>query len=137
MTLDYDLIALVTPLPDYRLCWMLNRLLDVDFLRVDDIEVNFPRRKQIGFFPRFRYYRPVERQLYHLVVNKGRHFNLLPEHGKVDYILMIRGFEESDSRTELVLQLRNIRQVQAVFALEPDDLKSKSNLIFDDDADLE
>lgn len=65
-----------------------------------------------------------------LVANQGTQGALLPEYKTLDYFLTIEAEPEPDA-TEIRDALREIRPVLACYTIEPEEIKSRENLIFD------
>jgi hypothetical protein len=133
--IDYDLIAIVSSLRNYRLAFLVNKGPGLDFARSDDLPLDLPRQKRIAYFPRFYYYEPLDKTHYYLVNNfaASSSSRMIPELRQVDFLLLLKG-----NRTEAVMQnivagVSKITNVQTCFEVKVDQLYSKHNLIFDDE----
>lgn len=130
---DFSLFALVGPMKGFRLCWMLDQKLNLHLHRLDDLELTSKRDKQTLYFQLFEHQPPIEEEenylRYTLVGNKTSNGFLIPEQKVVDYYLKLEGeFSEKDiDSVKYTLSL--IPELQHVFEVNPETLKSKKNLI--------
>jgi len=65
-----------------------------------------------------------------LLANKGTQSFLVPEMKQIDYFLMIHNLINHKDQDVLIAEISRIPLVQAVFVLDPADLRSKENLLF-------
>lgn len=128
---EFSLICIISSLKDYRLCWAINRALNIQLARQDDLKVNNEKKRQEGFFNLFRYEDEINFLHYTLIANKSAGAFLLPEMKQVDYLLMLRGDAAEDAKEELIQQLKNLAGIEALFAANPAELRSKENLILE------
>ena len=49
-------LGLVTDEPDYKLCWMINRSLAMNFEKEDDLQLFHPKLKEEQVFSLFSYH---------------------------------------------------------------------------------
>jgi hypothetical protein len=125
---DFDLLALVTPLKGHRLCWLLNRDLGFSFARKSDIELNRSSDKQLDHFPIYQSDDALTRTQYFVLSNKYNGAMLIPEVKEADYFLMIKGKADKE---KLMQSLGQELQLQAIFEVDPEGLKSREHLIFE------
>ena len=109
------------------MCWLINKQLNVNLERGEDIEVEYKERNSVHSVFTGEY----EDEHCHITLIKNRDSEgiLLPELKHIDYLLMIEEFPGEDD--DLAQVLRSISQVKAVYQIEPNDLKSKEHLIID------
>lgn len=130
LKMDYHflLVGISSTEEDYKLCWHLNKLLQLDFERVEDLEI-LAGDKNLTFAV-FEYEDQEIEVFYYLICNKHPLGLLVPEEAKADYILKISGEYEMVDRAELIKKIRNIQPVITAYALEPGRMKSVDNLLF-------
>lgn len=129
---DFDLIALVSPVKDYRLCWLINKHLNIDLCRNEDLEINLTREKKLAYFSLYSYYDNLDKLSVFLLNNKFNNDYLLPELKQADFLLMIKGGLADIEKDRYVSAIKAIPVVQTLFEINPYSLKSKQNLIFDE-----
>lgn len=134
---DFDLLAIHSTLDSYRMAYLLNQALEVNFKNIDKLH-NF------DFFE----YEDVNNQiLWNLIANKG-YFKeenlkststlfsttartrayLIPEHKKVDFFIKIE--KATYDIQNIMTKINTIPQIITTFAIDFESLKSKNNLIF-------
>lgn len=130
LDLDFELLALTSPLRDYRLCHMLNTRMHFHFRKTEDYILNLNADGGPTYFSRYTdYWESGENELF-LLANKGSEGFLLPEMSRVDYFMMIKGHVDEPDMQHILSGLNRIDDIQAVIQINPVKVKSKENLIF-------
>ena len=121
---DFNLIGISCHSKDYRLCWELNKALNIGLERAADYQLEKSS---------FSFYEYIDEDNYlehYFIANKGNSGFLIPEQKAVDYFLMSKG-NVSDSLTdEFICKINTISVVLTSFKIDPNQLKSKQNLLF-------
>ncbi|MBY0486174.1 MAG: IPExxxVDY family protein [Flavobacteriaceae bacterium] len=148
---DYHLIAIHTSLEDYRLAYFLNRDLDI-CLSKNESDVQSLVKQGKTSFVRFTYEDENKIINWDLVQNKNEVVGienienrdlfsnstnsfsstayLLPEYKKVDFLLKIGNAEKEININEIVSKINSIDNINMVYSVDVDKIKSKNNLIF-------
>ena len=121
---DFVLIGIVCQHKDYRLCYELNRQLEINLVREKDYEVSVARRMNPALFSFFKYEND-EQDFYYVFENKGKHAMLIPEQKQIDYFLMIRESFKRLNISDLVNSVKQIPVVLGAYPIEPRSLKSR------------
>ena len=129
---DFDLIAIVSAFKDYRLCWNFNRTFNFDFSRLDDIEINLKKKKKIVYFSIYQYKETQNNRIFYLIANKFSGEYLIPELKEVDFFIMLKGNISKEEKINIMKILKSLSMIQTVFEVNPNNLRAKQNLIFDD-----
>jgi len=142
---DYVLIGIHSTEEDYRLAYLLNTHLNTRFKRFKD---NLDFSNSEAEYPLFEYKDERNYINYYFINNKyitevkdpinpglfGGNYStveyLIPEKNKIDFFLKIEGSNDDAFVKTLVDKLNNINQIITSFTIEPNNLKSKNNLIF-------
>lgn len=139
---DYDflLIGICTHAKDYRLCWEINKILEIKLERVDDTMLNthtkdFSVKKGTshGELSAYSIYFCEEEEsnnCFHVISNKSSNGILIIEQKQVDYFLRIKGNNDSDYQVELIKKLKNISIVLTAYEIDLNKLKSKHKFLF-------
>lgn len=134
LSLDYDfdfkLIAIVSPLKDYRLCWFLNKSLTINFSKAEDLSINDKKKNLLSNFSTFEYQDELNKITYRLIANKSGGNQLLKSMKQADYLLMLDGSYGDLNLSSIKEQLSEIQDVQTVFEIDPNNLKEKDYFIF-------
>ena len=125
---DFNLIGISAYSKDYRLCWELNRLLNVDLKKEEDIILTSKKGDKMEFSMYFHQNTLTEKDL-RLVKNKKEGRIIIPEQPKADYFLILYDFDTYEIK-EIIEKLKKINVVLTAFQVEISTLKSKQNLLF-------
>ena len=145
---SFSLIAIHCRLEDYRLAYLLNKHLNSSLVRLpQDLDYKY-------FDANYSIYGWEDQQnqmTWNLISNvckkeeaslqsSGSLFNtdqtvlktyhLLPEFKKVDFFIKITTDEEMVDENELIKKLQVIPQLITSYSIDPENIKSKDNLIF-------
>lgn len=128
LDLDFVLIAITSQLKDYMLCFKLNRQLNINFYKIDELIIENNSGEQ--FFSMYYYQIPETETDFYLLANKGDSGYLIPEMKTVDYFILIRNYISEEEITELINGINKLPEVLVAIEVDPKRLKSKENLIF-------
>jgi hypothetical protein len=149
--IDYNLIAIHTVLEDYRLAYYINQKLPINLSKSKD-EIGVTIKEGEAFFLKFSYNDEVNDIMWSLISNQNEiivrkkstgqnlflntaveistKVYLVPELKKVDYFLKIDNNIGSIDTNNIIKSINTIDRIAAVYAVVPDKIKSKNNLIF-------
>lgn len=122
---DYMLLGIVSAEPDYKLSLSINRKLRLDLRHKVPIELN----DEYGVnhqFSRFMDQSLNDGLTYNLISNKSGNAIFLKKLNKIDYLLQVLSAENNFNRENLILALRSVETITAVFPLEPGEIKDKN-----------
>jgi len=149
--IDYDLIAIHSVMEDYRLAYFLNQKLPVVLSKSEE-EIGVTVKEGEAFFLKFIFNDFKNDIVWSLIPNKdeivikkksvGQNLflntaveiatkvYLLPELKKVDYFLKIKNNKGTFDVDQIIKQINTIDRIASVYAVIPEKIKSKNNLIF-------
>jgi hypothetical protein len=127
---DFILIGIICQRKDHKLCYEINRKLEIDLVKCPDYELFLTVRKTHSFFAKFGYKNP-EGDKFILLSNKGTRGILLQEQPQLDYLFMITENQLNDSYSTVVKTLKDIPIILGAFALDPLQLPSREYLILE------
>lgn len=130
LDLDFVLVAITTPLKDYKLCYQVNKQLSVNFCRISELELVFNGDESPLVFSRYNYEDTQSETIFYILANKGAEGLLIPEMRNVDFFLLIKNYIDRDDLHYLITGINKIPEVLVAVEIEPKKLKSKENLIF-------
>lgn len=139
LQIDYDyefgLLAIVTPMRDYRLCYFINKYSPLELIRRDDLSVTDIKKRTASYFSIYSYSDLLDHADFYLVNNKNPVSNklLLPELRQIDYLFKVVGNAFEEKKKWLNRELNLIPQIQTCFEVDINSINSKQNLIFDDE----
>ena len=148
---DFELIAIHSPLEDFRLAYFLNKNLPVLFSKSKQ-SIEVATKDGEAFFSKFIFDDEDNDMQWSLVQNKieiiandtnsgqdlflDANFEietsvfLIPEFKKVDYFLKIENNHDTFELDEIIRKINTIERISTVYTIDPDKIKSKNNLIF-------
>ncbi|MBP8158326.1 MAG: IPExxxVDY family protein [Flavobacterium sp.] len=148
--IDYQLIAIHSPLEDYRLAYYINQNLPIN-LKKSNCNIHISNKDGETQFTRFIFeddkdiaWNLVQNQNdatlssennnQGLFANSSNEFApkiyLIPEFKKVDYFLKIENDEVAIDVSKIIKSIKKIDRVSTVYVVEAEKVKSKNNLIF-------
>jgi hypothetical protein len=127
---DFVLIAVTTSLKDYRVCFLINKYLNFNFVKNDDLEVDIIPGSEPVLFSLYRYTWETTETDFFFIGNKGSDGYLIPEIKSADYFLMIRNYIDDNELDTIVSSLNKIPEIVAAVKIDPKKIKSRENLLF-------
>ena len=142
---DYTLIGVHTTLNDYRLAYLLNKHLQVNFRRAN-YDLDFFQKNIESSYVVYEYTNTKLDQDWFLISNVFKYTleaesislfgqsdstsYLIPEKKKVDFFLKIEGEFDYDFIVKLIENINQVPQIITSYEIEVNSLKSKDFLIF-------
>ncbi|TRO67454.1 IPExxxVDY family protein [Christiangramia sabulilitoris] len=148
---NFNLIAIYSSLEGYKLAYFLNKHLKIKLER-EPRDIDFNHTEYDAFYALFSHKDPNSYYSLDLVCNKFKgkpkkilssgslfaeeelspqEVYLIPEYDKVDYFLKISEEIQPREFMKVLNKIGQIPGVQAAYAIDVDNLKSKQNLIFE------
>ncbi|NEN25279.1 IPExxxVDY family protein [Cryomorpha ignava] len=123
----YYLIGINASAKDYRICWSINKALNIALKREDSIDVH-SKNKDIVAHSYFVYTNEELNLKFRLIENKRGNSRFLTEVQQADYLLIIDESESVDMEG-ILKKIKEIRQVLLAFEIDIENLKNKQNLM--------
>ncbi|MFD1552217.1 IPExxxVDY family protein [Putridiphycobacter roseus] len=127
---NFDLIGICCSHSDYRLCWAMNSALEINLSKSDDY---YLKNKKDGeyYFSFYEYTDEETFQSYYLLKNLSfdNYKRLIPEQDQIDYFLIIKDNYDL-ILNDFLTRLKKIDCILTAFNYDPEQLKSKANLLF-------
>ena len=149
--IDYELIAIHSSLEDYRLAYFLNQKLPIILSKSKKL-IEVHSKFGVVLFAQFTFRDASNDIEWFLVQNKNESIVrkrstvqnlffdkdveietkifLLSEYKKVDYFLKIDNNQNNLIIENVIKEIKTISNITAVYAVNPNHIKSKNNLIF-------
>ena len=134
LVVDYDgefeftLLGISCAHKDYRLCYALNKVLDIEFIKAKNHELKLAKQTSVFMFGKYVATNEYGRKIF-LINNKQDDNILLPDVKMLDYILMFEPKYDGDMG-KLLQEIKDIKIVQTVVELDVQKIKSKHNLLY-------
>src|SRR5436190_16147971 len=91
---DFDVLAIISSVKDYKMAWAINKLLDINLCKTEDISLDFVRDDRLLlsnfiFETEYTTFRLLKNKSYE--VGRSSKNYLLPELKDYDYLIKISG----------------------------------------------
>jgi hypothetical protein len=126
---DFLLFGIVCQSRDYKLCFEINRTMNLSLERASDFEVPLNKGKEKIKTSCFEYKDGFGNE-YFILANKTATGLLIPEHKSIDYFFMVKESAPQHDKAQVEKQLRSIPVILGAYHLEPEKLKTGDRLIF-------
>lgn len=128
---DFELLGLVSPVKDYKMAWLINRELDLNLIKSDDIQIEFLSAPQLEIS---QYLLSLPHGFIQLLKNKALNTSqqlayLIPELRNLDYFLLVQDQTQQISISTFMDHLAKNPYIQSVVRLDISKIKSKENLL--------
>lgn len=127
---DFILIALTAPLKDYRVCFLVNKFLNFNFTRTEDLVLENIAQTGLSLFAFYHYSWEATETDFYFIANKGSEGYLVPEMREADYFILIKNYIDENDLESLVSGLNRIPEIVAAVKIDPKKIKSRENLLF-------
>ncbi len=127
----HTLLAISTPLKDYRLVHAINENLLLSLKRIDDFPYYVSEDKGFEHYPMFHGEDEFYRTNYFLFTNKIDGGILVPQWARMDYLFLFEGDVSSEQVNNITQKIRRINNVLMVSTVELAKVKN-IELIFSD-----
>lgn len=141
--IDFDLFCISSHYKDYRLCWEMNRALDLNFKRMEEYYLG--SKDQPGdLFTQYGYQDNTAHMQYYLLANRcipetgpsrpedlfpaEDSVKLMPELVQVDYLMLIHGQTTVQQLEDIQIKLNRLTMIQKAWIQDVEPLRSKYNL---------
>ncbi len=128
--LDFVLIAVTTSLKDYRVCYLINKALNFNFAKIQDLEVDINNDLVPILFSIYNYSWETTETDFYFIANKGSDGYLVPEMRKADYFLLIKNYIDENDLDSLISAINKIPEIVTAVKIDPKKVKSRENLLF-------
>ncbi len=120
----YSLLALVTPLKDYRLAYFINDALNFQLKKYDDLRLS---GKESAFS--WYYYSQGSNYLRCMLISNMEEKGRLIPGQRIDFILLIKNIVDNEQRAEILSKLRKISSVSAAFEIDMSTIRNMDVLL--------
>ena len=118
---EFPIIGISSALSDYRLAWELNTQFDLSFQKGGEC-FNLPNKNKDLMAYEYYIHDDDDFSKFFLVKNKQKASTLFPQNDKLDFFLILRE-NYAHSTEDLILKLRNVNGIIAVFSFSSKDFE--------------
>ncbi len=130
---EFELIGIVSSLKEYKLAWIINKLLKIKLIKEPDIIFAFINEAKICIS---NYVYKLEYGNFRFLRNRASDYIntkipfLLPELKQYDYLIKLEKISHAYTAEQVINILKTVNQILFIQILSVNELKSKENLIF-------
>jgi len=125
----YTLVGISCHLKDYRLSFLLNHHLNLDFIKKSDFPLTVSPKKEADSFSFYHCRDEDQFNVYYLLSNRGQESFLLPEMKQTDFLLLVEGPFKKNRLDRIQQQIRGIPNVLTCFEIKLLSLKNYETLL--------
>lgn len=125
---EFFMLGICSHIKDYRLCWEINRILEVELSKEDDLEI--VSKGEVKSYSFNACEEPSMPNDYYLISNKSEFGYLIPEEKNCDYFLIVKGAISETDKEKIIALLNGSKNILTTYCLKAKTLKSRNNLIF-------
>ena len=124
--IDFSVLAINSHAKGYKLCWNINKELQLNFEKTEDQMIN----KEMMFS---RYFCTTNKgDEYSIITNRSKNGYLIPNQKSVNYFLIANNRNWVAEKKEFISKLRENKEVLLVFELDAVKSKYINRFIFND-----
>ena len=124
--IDFSVLAINSHAKGYKLCWNINKELQLNFEKVEDQIIN----NELMFS---RYFCTTNKgDEYNIITNRSKKGYLIPDQKSVNYFLIANNRNWLVEKKEFISKLRENKEVLLVFELDVEKSKYINRFIFND-----
>lgn len=122
---DYNLLAIVSPIKDYTLSFFINKLLDLQMKKYDDLTFNSKKSS----YPWYYYKQGNKYLSCYLIGNNHPKGKLIPALNNFDYFFLVKDAISQEQIQTMAAGIRGIKNVVGVFSQDISEIKDMDILI--------
>jgi hypothetical protein len=126
---DYCLLGVVSDEPDYKLCWMINHSLDMNFERQEDLQLFHPRLKQEQDFSLFSFHDENALITFRIIRNRTENGYYLDELKNIDYLIHIQGEIDTSKIKDFIHAVGALKSVRMCVPSDLTRIKNRERLL--------
>ena len=126
---DFCLLGVVADEPDYKFCWMINKELEINFEKLDDLVLYHPKLDADQEFSIFFYENEEAMLTYRIVKNRSDKGYFLDELKNLDFLVHIQGEIYGDQIGTFMKSVNSLSSVRMCVPVDLTRLRNKERLL--------
>jgi hypothetical protein len=126
---DFCLLGVVTDEPDYKLCWLINQHLNMNFEKQDELKLFHRKLDEEQVFSYFSYQDGDALITYRLIKNRDEKGYFLDELKNIDYLIHIQGEFSTKRISDFMLSVGALEPVRMCVPSDLSRIKNKERLL--------
>ena len=126
---DFCLLGVVSDEPDYKLCWMINQSLDMNFEKQEELQLFHRKLKEEQVFSLFSYHDDDALITFRIIKNRTENGYYLDELKNIDYLIHIQGEINTIRIRNFMLSVGSLESVRMCVPSNLSRIKNKERLL--------
>jgi hypothetical protein len=126
---DFCLLGVVSDEPDYKLCWMINRFLDMNFEKQEELQLFHRKLNEEQLFSHFSYHDNDALITFRIIRNRSENGYFLDELKNIDYLIHIQGEINTSRINDFMLSVAALEPVRMCVPSDLSRIKNKERLL--------
>jgi len=126
---DFCLLGVVSDEPDYKLCWMINRFLDMNFEKQEELQLFHRKLNEEQLFSHFSYHDNDALITFRIIRNRSDKGYFLDELKNIDYLIHIQGDINTSRINDFMLSVAALEPVRMCVPSDLSRIKNKERLL--------
>jgi hypothetical protein len=127
----FTLIGISCHVKDYRISFLLNKHLGINFLKMEDLKITLNTKKEPTEFSLYYYYDEDYFNKYYLVSNRSQEYVLAPELKQLDFLMIVEGDFKKSQKDHLLKNIRSIPNLLLAYEINFVEIKNHEMLLND------
>jgi len=126
---DFCLLGVVTDEPDYKLCWLINQSLGMNFEKQDELKLFHKKSDEEQEFSNFHFEDEEAMITFRIIKNRTENGYYLDELKNLDYLIHIQGEISTLKISNFMLSLGQIKPVRMCIPCDLSRIKNHDRLL--------
>ena len=126
---DFCILGVVTDETDYKLCWMINQSLNMNFEKQDDLKLYHRKLKEEQVFSHFSYNDDDALVTFRIIKNRSENGYYLDALKNIDYLIHIQGEINTVRISRFMLSVGGLETVRMCVPSDLSRIKNKERLL--------
>lgn len=126
-----SIIAINSPLRDYRLTYFINQAAGISLVKTDDLPVFLEKEGKEFTYPLFTCYEASLRIHYYLIGNNHTGGKMCSDYKQADYLMLLHSPDESGHAAEIIAKVKAINGIQIAMKADLAKIRNLEGLMTD------
>jgi hypothetical protein len=126
---DFCLLGVVTDEPDYKLCWLINQSMDMNFEKQEDLRLFHRKLQDEQVFSLFTCHDENALITFRIIKNRAENGYFLDEIKNIDYLIHIQGEINTIRISNFMLSVGALESVRMCVPTDLSRIKNKERLL--------
>jgi hypothetical protein len=126
---DFCLLGVVTDEPDYKLCWLINHTLDMNFEKQEELQLFHRKLDEEQVFSLFSYHDNDAMISFRIIRNRAENGYFLDELKNIDYLIHIQGEINTNRISSFMLSVGALEPVRMCVPSDLSRINNKERLL--------